>query len=170
MRRAIGSAIAGAAILAATGCGADQHDEPVESGQQGAAPGGGTATDVLSTAQQRLGDAYAGGYLGEGGQPVVLTTEATTTDTIRSLGARAEVVEFSTAALSDWQGRIDAALRPQPPRAVTSWGVDVRRNAVVVDVLVGEPVPPQLQQIVDDSAGAVVLDEAQEPVRPLPRG
>jgi hypothetical protein len=46
--------------------------------------------------------------------------------------------------------------------------VDVQRNAVAVSVLPGEPVPAELQQVVDQAAGAVVLTEARGPVVPLP--
>lgn len=169
--RVIGSAVVGAAMLAA-GCGGEQPSgtaEPAGTSQQAKADRAtAQAADLLAAAERRLGDAYGGGYLSDPGQVVVLTTDPETTGTLRELGARPEVVQFSKATLSDWQERVAAALGEQPPRSVTSWGVEVRRNAVVVDVLAGQPVPPELQDILVESAGAVVVDEAPGPVTPLP--
>lgn len=173
--RALGSAVAGVAILAA-GCGNDQAGDPA-----GSAPGGASqqakderataqAVDLLAAAERRLGEAYGGGYLSDSGQVVVLTTDPETTGTLQELGAQPEVVQFSKATLSDWQERVANALGEQPPAAVTSWGVEVRRNAVVVDVLADKPAPPALREILVESAGAVVVDEAPGPVRPLPGG
>ncbi|MPZ65524.1 MAG: hypothetical protein GEU83_08405 [Pseudonocardiaceae bacterium] len=174
-RRAIGSAVAGAAILAA-GCGSDQAGDPAASEGGGASQQAederatAQATDLLAAAERRLGEDYGGGYLSDSGQVIVLTTDPGTTGTLRELGAQPEVVQFSKATLSDWQEQVAAALGEQPPAAVTSWGVELRRNAVVVDVLAEKPVPAALQEILVDSAGAVVVDEAPGPVRPLPGG
>ncbi len=171
--RAIGSAVAGVAILAA-GCGGEQTGDPA-----GSEPGAASqqaederataqAADLLAAAERRLGEAYGGGYLSDSGQVVVLTTDPETTGLLRELGTRPEVVQFSKATLSDWQERVANALGEQPPAAVTSWGIEVRRNAVVVDVLADKPAPPALQEILVESAGAVVVDEAPGPVTPLP--
>ncbi len=173
-RRAVGTALVGVAMLLAilaVGCGqADRPagPSPAEVSRQNEARQ--RAADLIAAAEQQLGDAYAGGYLTDAGQVVVLTTDPETTGTLRELGARPEVVRFSKATLADWQQRVTEALRPQPPRAVTSWGIEVRRNAVVVDVLAGKQAPPELQQILVESAGAVVVDEVRAPVTPLPGG
>ncbi len=174
-RRAIGSAVAGAAILAA-GCGSDQAGDPAASESAGASQQAADerataqATDLLAAAERRLGENYGGGYLSDSGQVIVLTTDPETTGALRELGAQPEVVQFSKTTLSDWQEKVVDALGEQPPAAVTSWGIEVRRNAVVVDVLADKPVPPALQEILVNSAGAVVVDEAPGPVRPLPGG
>jgi hypothetical protein len=171
--RAIGSALVGVAIFA-VGCGSDPPGPPA-----GSEPGGASqqakderataqAADLLAAAERRLGKAYGGGYLSDSGQVVVLTTDPETTGTLRELGARPEVVPFSKATLADWQQRVADALGRRPPAAVTSWGIEVRRNAVVVDVLPEAPVPPALHDILVESAGAVVVDEAPGPVTPLP--
>lgn len=163
MRSVIVALLAGVAVLAA-GCGGEQSegDDGVD-----AAPAGETPTDVVAAAEQRLGDSFAGGFVDRGGDVVVLTTDPAAAERVRALGATPEVVEHSKAELDDWHTRIGAALGPEPPSAVTSWGVDVERNAVVVNVLTGQPVPPQVQQIVNDASGAVVIAEAQSPVVPL---
>lgn len=167
MRRAVGLAAVGIAILAA-GCGGSSNP-PAGSDRPGQEQGvNGNAEQVLATAEWRLGDAYAGGYVDDAGRPVVLTTAESTVDEARALGARTEVVQFSLAQLKDWQQQVGTALGTPPPAAVTSWGIDIPRNAVVVYVLRGEPVPAPLQQLVDRSGGAVVLDEAAGPVVPLP--
>jgi hypothetical protein len=171
-RRAIGSAVAGLAILAA-GCTGGQADrpagpDPAEISRQNEARE--RAADLIAAAEQRLGKAFAGGYLADSGEVVVFTTDPETTGTLRELGARPELVRFSKATLADWQQRVTEALRPDPPRAVTSWGIEIRRNAVVVDVLAGRPTPPQLHDILVESAGAVVVDEVRAPVTPLPGG
>lgn len=171
--RAIGSALVGVAIFA-VGCGSDPPGPPA-----GSEPGGASqqakderataqAADLLAAAERRLGKAYGGGYLSDSGQVVVLTTDPETTGTLRELGARPEVVPFSKATLADWQERVAAALGEQPPPSVTNWGIEVRRNAVIVDMLADKPVPPELQDILVESAGAVVVDEAPGPVTPLP--
>lgn len=169
--RAIGSAVVGVAILAA-GCGSDQPSGPADPGGTPQQPKADRVTeqaaDLLAAAERRLGKAYGGGYLSESGQVVVLTTDPETTGTLRELGARPEVVQSSKATLVDWQERVAAALGEQPPPSVTNWGIEVRRNAVVVDVLADKPVPPELQEILVESAGAVVVDEAPGPVTPLP--
>ncbi|MGH3978498.1 MAG: alpha-lytic protease prodomain-containing protein [Pseudonocardiaceae bacterium] len=172
MRRAIGLAAVGMTILAG-GCAGQQGDPPSSdrpAGNDAAQEQGvnNNPEQVLASAEQRLGDAYAGGYLDDGGRPVVLTTDESTVEAVRALGARPEVAAHNMAALQDWQMQVNAALGAQPPPAVTSWGIDVPRNAVAVDVLAGQPVPPQLQQVVDRSGGAVVLAEAPGPVTPLP--
>lgn len=178
-RKAIGSAVAAVAMVAA-GCGGEQAGER-SGGPAGSEPGGASqhddagqaraqAADLLAAAEQRLGKAYGGGYLTESGQVVVFTTDPGTTGMLRELGARPEVVRFSKATLADWQQRVAEALGPEPPPAVTSWGIEIRRNAVVVDVLAEEPVPPPLQELLVESAGAVVVDEAPGPVTPLPGG
>lgn len=151
-----------AATLFVTGCAsgsASGDDEPARAGEQ---PG-----DVVDSARQQLGDSFAGGFLA-GGDVVVQTTDPAARDAITALGARPRVVEHSMTALQGWDVRVGDALGPAPPAAVTTWGVDVQRNAVVVSVLPGDPVPPQLQQIVDTAGGAVVLAEAPGPVVPLP--
>lgn len=157
---------AGVAVLAA-GCGGGDRAGDHAGGASDSAPAARTPTEVVATAEQRLGASFAGGFVNPAGDVVVLTTDPGATDRVRALGATVQVVEHSKAALEDWQQRVGAALRPEPPPAVTSWGVDVQRNAVVVNVLAGPPVPPQLQQLVDGSGGAVVLGEARAPVRPL---
>ena len=163
MHRAIVGLLAVAAMVAA-GCGAgDQADATSDP-----APAAGTPADVVAAAEQRLGDSFAGGFVDRSGGVVVLTTDRAAAEQVRSLGATPKVVEHSRAELDDWQARIGAALGPEPSSAVTSWGVDVERNAVVVHVLVGQPVPPQLQQIADDAGDAVRLAEVQSPVVPLP--
>lgn len=164
MRRVIVWLLAGVAMLA-TGCGGST--EPAASvGSDGAA--GDQPADLVAAAEQRLGGSFAGGFVDQAGDVVVLTTDRADREAVRALGAQPQVVEHSMAALEDWKERIGAALGPRPPAAVTTWGVDVRRNAVVVSVLRDEPVPAELQQIVDQAAGAVVLTEAQGPVVPLP--
>lgn len=162
MRRAMVVVLTGAAVLAG-GCGSNGEQagpEPAPVGEQPA--------DVVAAAEQRLGVSFAGGFVGPDGDVVVLITDAAETEQVRALGAEPRVVQYGKAELDDWHDRVSAALGPQPPAAVTTWGVDVRRNAVVVSVLPEQPVPPELQQVVDEAAGAVVLDEAPGPVRPLP--
>lgn len=164
MRRAMVVVLTGAAVLAA-GCGTDSEQSGSEP-----APVGEQPADVVAAAEQRLGASFAGGFVGPSGAVVVLTTDAAETGQVRALGAEPRVVQYSMAELDDWRERVSAALGPQPLAAVTTWGVDVQRNAVVVSVLPDQPVPPELQQVVDQAAGAVVLDEAPGPVRPLPGG
>lgn len=165
MRSVIVGLVVGATVVAA-GCGGDSQAE----GNSDPAPAGGTPADVVAAAEQRLGDSFAGGFVDRSGGVVVLTTDPAAAERVRALGAIPEVVEHSKAELDDWHTRIGAALGPEPPPAVTSWGVDVERNAVVVDVLVGQPVPPQVQQIADTAGDAVIIAEAQSPVVPLPGG
>lgn len=164
MRRVILGLLVGVAMLAA-GCGgsieprANAGSDPAADDQP---------ADVLAAAEQRLGASFAGGFLDQAGDVVVLTTDPADRDAVRALGAQPKVVERSMAELEDWKERVGAALGPQPPAAVTTWGVDVQRNAVVASVLPGEPVPAELRQVVDQAGGAVVLTEAQGPVVPLP--
>jgi hypothetical protein len=123
---------------------------------------------VLAAAQRRLGPSYAGGYL-SGERIIVLTTEAgaaAATPVARELGAETRVVSHSLAELEAWQQRVSAELGTHPPSSVTRWGVDVPRNTVVVGVLPDHPVPPRLQQVVEQADGAVVL-EPSEPIVPL---
>ncbi len=166
MRRVIAVLLAGVAMLAA-GCGGDRTEGNDDSD---AAPAERSPADVVAAAEQRLGDSFAGGFVDRSGGVVVLTTDPAATERVRALGATPDVVEHSKAELSDWQTRIGAALGPEPSSAVTSWGVDVQRNAVVVNVLEGQPVPPQVQQIVNEASGAVMIAEAKSPVVPLPGG
>ena len=165
MRWVIVGLLAGVAMLAA-GCGgsiepgASAGPEPVAAGDQPA--------DVVAAAEQRLGVSFAGGFIDQAGGVVVLTTDPADSGEVQALGAQPRVVEHSMAELEDWKERVGTVLGPQPPSAVTTWGVDVQRNAVVASVLPGEPVPAELQQVVDGAAGAVVLAEARGPVMPLP--
>lgn len=120
---------------------------------------------VLASAQRRLGSSYGGGYL-SGEHLVVLTTDPAATAMAQELGAQVRVVAHSLAQLETWQQRVTAELGTHPPASVTRWGVDVRRNAVVVGVLPDQPVPGPLQQVVAEADGAVVL-EPSEPIVPL---
>ena len=153
-------------VMLAAGCGGST--EPRGSADPDPAAVGDQPADLIAAAEQRLGASFAGGFVDQAGDVVVLTTDAADSDEVRALGARPQVVEHSLAELEDWKERVGAVLGPQPAAAVTTWGVDVQRNAVVVSVLPEEPVPAELQQVVDGAAGAVVLAEARGPVMPLP--
>src|ERR671916_2678528 len=168
MRRVILGLLVGVAMLTVmltAGCGGSIEPQ-ASAGSDPAADD--QPADIVATAEQRLGTSFAGGFLDQAGDVVVLTTDPADRDAVRTLGAQPKVVEHSMAELEDWKERVGAALGPQPPAAVTTWGVDVQRNAVAVSVLRGEPVPAELQQVVDQAAGAVVLTEARGPVVPLP--
>jgi Alpha-lytic protease prodomain. len=165
MRWVIVGLLVGVAMLAA-GCGGS-FDPGASAGSDPAAAGDRPA-DLVAAAEQRLGASFAGGFVDQAGGVVVLTTDPADSDAVRALGAQPRVVEHSMAELEDWKERVGTVLGPQPAAAVTTWGVDVQRNAVVVSVLPGEPVPAELQQVVDGAAGAVVLAEARGPVMPLP--
>ncbi len=163
--RVIVGLLVGVAMLAA-GCGG--NTEPGGSADPDPAAAGEQPAALMAAAEQRLGASFAGGFIDQAGGVVVLTTDPADSDEVRALGAQPQVVEHSMAELEDWKQRVGAVLGPQPPTAVTTWGVNVQRNAVVVSVLPDEPVPAELQQVVDQAAGAVVLTEAQGPVVPLP--
>ncbi|MDQ3886384.1 MAG: S1 family peptidase [Actinomycetota bacterium] len=150
--------------MIAAGCGGSF--EPI--GSAASDPPGSQPAEVVAAAEQQLGGSFAGGFVDQAGDVVVFTTDPAETYEVRALGAKPQVVQYSLAELENWKERVGVALGPQPPPTVTAWGVDVQRNAVVVSVLPGEPVPARLQQVVDEAAGRVVLTEARGPVVPLP--
>ncbi|MGW0736844.1 S1 family peptidase [Streptomyces sp. NPDC002851] len=85
-----------------------------------------TASDLA----RELGDRSAGSYLdAKTGELVVTVTSESDATKVRTAGARAEKVTYSGAEL---KGAI-AALKKRAQTPGTSWGIDPRRNQVVVE-------------------------------------
>ncbi|MFE0424211.1 S1 family peptidase [Streptomyces sp. NPDC058953] len=132
MRRTLGARIVLSLLLAlpAAGVGAGSAAaEPVPSPGPGVAAG--AAVYALDARLEgALGDRGAGSYLDRStGELVVAVTDGAAADEVRASGARARIVERSTAQLEDAMGVLEA--RAKIPG--TSWGIDPSANQVVVE-------------------------------------
>jgi streptogrisin C len=130
-----------------------------------AAPGFG-ALDAGSFGRQlesTLGGAY-GGFWMDGATRRVAITDAAEAADARAQGVQPTVVKYSLRQLDGVASRIDAAAA-SAPATVASWGVDVRRNAVVVTVVGDDPSALDFAGRFGD--GAVVVDRVAEAPRLL---
>ncbi|WP_372351768.1 S1 family peptidase [Streptomyces sp. KL116D] len=127
---ALGAALA---LLPLGTAGAAPTPAPV-AGTPLAAGGVRADADLLRTraaVERELGARDAGSYLDqETGELVVTVTSAADAATVRAAGARAEVVARSGARLASSIGALEKGAKIPG----TTWGVDPRRNQVVVDV------------------------------------
>ncbi|WP_017973045.1 S1 family peptidase [Actinopolyspora halophila] len=90
------------------------------------------AERVQRTVRGSLGAAYGGSYYDSAaGELVVGVTDRAKLDEARSSGARARLVEHSSAELDGIAGRLDGLL-PEAPPAVTGYYVDPADNSVVL--------------------------------------
>ncbi|MFK4227495.1 S1 family peptidase [Streptomyces sp. NPDC019890] len=82
------------------------------------------------TIEHSLGDRSAGSYLdATTGELVVTVTDAAAAEEVRAEGARAQLVEHSTAQLESAMSTLEA----QAKITGTSWGIDPRVNQVVIE-------------------------------------
>ncbi|MFC4607199.1 S1 family peptidase [Streptomyces maoxianensis] len=83
-----------------------------------------------STLERALGDRTAGSYLdAETDELVVTVTDEAAADQVRAVGARAKIVEHSTAELESAM----ATLEVRAKITGTSWGIDPSTNQVAVE-------------------------------------
>lgn len=86
----------------------------------------------------RLGRRHTGGaYIGAHGTLVVTVTDAASAQEVRSSGATAQRVAYSTRQLNRVHAALDRFSRSSGAGAVQGWYVDVRDNAVVVTTTSG---------------------------------
>lgn len=114
MLRSLTTAAAAALLVAATAQAADRA--PVDAGLEA-----------------RLGSAYAGSWLDGTAKHVALTDERRAAE-VRAAGAEPVVVAHTLGKLDAIVDEMNAVEATAPP-GVAGWGVDVRRNAVVVEVV-----------------------------------
>src|SRR4051794_5206220 len=132
-----------------------------------AAPGFG-ALDAASFGRQlqsTLGGAYAGFWMDGTTHRVAITDAAEAADA-RAQGLQPTVVTYSLRQLDGVASQIDAAAA-SAPATVASWGVDVRRNAVVVSVVGDDPSALAFARRFEAGGRAVVVDHLSEAPRPL---
>src|SRR4051812_19616584 len=132
-----------------------------------AAPGFG-ALDAGSFGQQlesTLGGAYAGFWM-DGTTRRVAITDAAEAAEAGAQGVQPTLVKYSLRQLDGVATRIDAAAA-SAPSTVASWGVDVRRNAVVVSVVGDDPSALAFAQRFQAGGDEVVIEPVTEAPRPL---
>lgn len=89
-----------------------------------------TQYSLDQTLEEALGDRSAGSYLdAKTGELVVTVTDTAAADEVRAAGARAKLVQRSTAQLEAAMSTLEARAKITG----TSWGIDPRLNQVVVD-------------------------------------
>src|SRR3954447_14914279 len=132
-----------------------------------AAPGFGPL-DAASFGQQlqsTLGSAYAGFWLDGTTRHVAITDAAEAADA-RAQGVQPTLVKYTLRQLDGVASRIDAAAA-SAPATVAAWGVDVRRNAVVVSVVGEDPSALAFAERFGAGGDAVVTEPVSEAPRPL---
>ncbi|MFI1395585.1 S1 family peptidase [Streptomyces sp. NPDC020681] len=83
-----------------------------------------------TTLERTLGDHGAGSYLdAETGELVVAVTDSAAADQVRAAGARAEIVQRSTAELESVIGVLESKAKITG----TSWGIDPSTNQVAIE-------------------------------------
>jgi streptogrisin C len=156
MHRRVATALAAAAVLAGAAA-----------APAAAAPGFG-ALDAASFGRQlesTLGNAYAGFWMDGAVRRVGITDAAEAADA-RAQGLQPTLVRYSLPQLARVASQMDAAAA-SAPATVASWGVDVRRNAVVVSVLGEDPSALAFARRFEAGDGAVVIEHVAEAPRPL---
>src|SRR3954452_9600625 len=132
-----------------------------------AAPGFGPldAASFGRQLQSTLGSAYAGFWMDGTTRRVAITDAAEAADA-RAQGLQPTLVQNSLRQLDGVASQIDASAA-SAPATVASWGVDVRRNAVVVSVVGDDPSALDFARRFEAGGGAVVIDHVTAAPRPL---
>lgn len=85
-----------------------------------------------------IGDDRTGGvYRNGAGQLVVAVTDEAAAQAVRAEGGVAEIVKYSTAALTSVHAALDRRIAAVDPIPNTTWGVDPSTNRVTVEVFDG---------------------------------
>ena len=97
------------------------------------------ATALEPKARKAAGSSYGGSWFDpSGGRLVVAVTDTQAAKAVAKTGAATAVVAHTAAQLDSAKAGIDALSRKQKaPAGVSSWGVDLRSNQVVIDVRAG---------------------------------
>ncbi|WP_329172563.1 S1 family peptidase [Streptomyces sp. NBC_01477] len=119
-----------------------------------------TATALEPAAQKAAGSSYGGSWFDPAeGKLVVAVTDARAAKTVARTGAASVVVARTAAQLNSAKTAIDNLARKQKaPAGVSSWGVDLQSNKVVIDVRADAAGDPAVRAFV---AGAERGDTAE---------
>ena len=122
------------------------------------------ATGLAPKARKAAGSSYGGSWFDQAdGKLVVAVTDAHAASAVARTGAATTVVTRTAAQLNSAKAAIDALDRKQKaPAGVSSWGVDLTSNRVVIDVRAGAAEDTAVRAFVagaerHDTAKAVVV-------------
>jgi hypothetical protein len=122
------------------------------------------ATSLVPKAEKAAGSAYGGSWFDQkDGRLVVAVTGADAARAVAKTGAATKVVARTAAQLDAAKSAIDALARKQKaPAGVSSWGVDLTSNKVVVSVRSDKADDPAVRAFIaraerDDAAKAVTV-------------
>jgi hypothetical protein len=122
------------------------------------------ATSLAPKAEKAAGSAYGGSWFDrKDGRLVVAVTDADAARAVARTGAATRLVTRTAAQLDAAKSAIDAQARKQKaPAGVSSWGVDLASNSVVVGVRADKAADPAVRAFVaraerGDSAKAVTV-------------
>lgn len=122
------------------------------------------ASGLAPKAEKAAGSAYGGSWFDrKDGRLVVAVTDADAARAVAGTGAATRVVTRTAAQLDAAKSAIDAQARKQKaPAGVSSWGVDLASNSVVVSVRADKAADPAVRAFVaraerGDSAKAVTV-------------
>ncbi|MCX4700440.1 S1 family peptidase [Streptomyces sp. NBC_01373] len=117
----------------------------------------------------KVGDDRTGGvYYGDAGQLVVAVTDEATARAVRAEGGVAEIVKYSTAALTSVHATLDQRIAEADPIPNTSWGVDPSTNQVTVEIFDGVSAADEkrLMDLVAGYGDAVRVEKLTGTIRP----
>ncbi|WP_457031619.1 S1 family peptidase [Kitasatospora sp. P5_F3] len=122
-----------------------------------------TASRLAPQVRELAGEAFGGSWFDPArGRLVVGLTDLARSDRIRAVGADTTTVAHTEAALDRTKAAIDAhSRRSSAPAGVSSWRVDPRRGAVVVEVATGARQDARVEAFIAaaGAAGPVVVEE-----------
>jgi hypothetical protein len=122
------------------------------------------ATALTPKAEKAAGSAYGGSWFDrKDGRLVVAVTDAGAARAVAKTGAATTLVTHTARQLDAAKSAVDAAARQQKaPAGVSSWGVDLASNQVVISVRAGHAADPAVRAFVaraerGDTAHSVVV-------------
>ncbi|UWE13252.1 S1 family peptidase [Actinacidiphila bryophytorum] len=122
------------------------------------------ATALTPKAEKAAGSAYGGSWFDrKDGRLVVAVTDAGAARAVAKTGAATTLVTHTARQLDAAKSAVDAAAKQQKaPAGVSSWGVDLASNQVVISVRAGHAADPAVRAFVaraerGDTAHSVVV-------------
>ncbi|WP_227870130.1 MULTISPECIES: S1 family peptidase [Streptomyces] len=124
------------------------------------------ATELAPLAEEAAGDTFAGSWFDPAsGDLTVAVTDDSAVAAVEKTGATTERVAHSAAELDAVKADIDK-LTDDAPAGVASWGVDVRSNEIVIQVVEENADDPAVRDFLTEAtaAGPVSVETLDEPI------